>query len=75
MDDVANIKIAIDNASECNGWVCISTHSAYNLYLNGEADDAMEEIVNYAISKGFEIRTVNEELRRRMPIYRYYEQF
>ena len=75
VDDVANIKLAIDNASECNGWVCISTHSAYNLYLNGEADDAMEEIVNYAISKGFEIRTVNEELRRRMPIYRYYEQF
>lgn len=75
VDDVANLKLAIDNASECNGWVCISTHSAYNLYLNGEADDAMEEIVNYAISKGFEIRTVNEELRRRMPIYRYYEQF
>lgn len=75
VDDVANIKIAIDNASECNGWVCISTHSAYTLYRNGEADDAMEEIVNYAISKGFEIRTVNEELRRRMPIYRYYEQF
>lgn len=75
VDDVANIKLAIDNASECNGWVCISTHSAYNLYRNGEADDAMEEIANYAISKGFEIRTVNEELRRRMPIYRYYEQF
>ena len=75
VDDVANIKLAIDNASECNGWVCISTHSAYPLYRNGEADDAMEEIVNYAISKGFEIRTVNEELRRRMPIYRYYEQF
>lgn len=75
VDDVANLKLAIDNASECNGWVCISTHSAYDLYKNGEADDAMEEIVNYAISKGFEIRTVNEELRRRMPIYRYYEQF
>ena len=75
VDDVANIKLAIDNASECNGWVCISTHSAYTLYRNGEADDAMEEIANYAISKGFEIRTVNEELRRRMPIYRYYEQF
>ena len=75
VDDVANIKLAIDNAKECNGWVCISTHSAYNLYRNGEADGAMEEIVNYAISKGFEIRTVNEELRRRMPIYRYYEQF
>ena len=75
VDDVASIKLAIDNASECNGWVCISTHSAYDLFKNGEADDAMEEIVNYAISKGFEIRTVNEELRRRMPIYRYYEQF
>ena len=75
VDDVANIKLAIDNASECNGWVCISTHSAYDLYKNGEADDAMEQIVNYAISKGFEIRTVNEELRRRMPIYLYYEQF
>ena len=75
VDDVANIKLAIDNAKECNGWVCVSTHSAYNLYKNGEADDAMEEIVNYAIEKGFEIRTVNEELRRRMPIYRYYEQF
>lgn len=75
VDDVANLKLAIDNASECNGWLCISTHSAYPLYRNGEADDAMEEIVNYAISKGFEIRTVNEELRRRMPIYHYYEQF
>ena len=75
VDDVANIKLAIDNAKECNGWVCVSTHSAYNLYKNGEADDAMEEIVNYAREKGFEIRTVNEELRRRMPIYRYYEQF
>lgn len=75
VDDVVNLKLAIDNASECNGWVCISTHSAYDLFKNGEADDAMEEIVNYAISKGFEIRTVNEELRRRMPIYRYYEQF
>lgn len=75
VDDIANIKLAIDNAKECNGWVCVSTHSAYDLYKNGEADNAMDEIVNYAREKGFEIRTVNEELRRRMPIYRYYEQF
>ena len=75
VNNVNAIKLAIDKASECNGWVCVSTHSAYVVYRNGGADNAMREIVEYARSKGFDIRTINEELRRRMPIYNYYEKF
>ena len=75
VNSVDAIKLAIDKASECNGWVCVSTHSAYVVYRNGEADSAMSEIVTYARNKGFDIRTINEELRRRMPIYKYYEKY
>lgn len=72
---VAQLKSAIDDAVACNGWVCVSTHSAYPVYRTGEADSAMSEIVAYALSKGVEIRTINEQLRRWMPIYNYYEQY
>lgn len=74
-EHVDTIKSIIDNASVCNGWVLLATHSAHAAYYNGDNDVAFAEVINYARSKGFEIRTVNEELRRRMPIYNYYEQY
>ena len=69
------IKDTINEAIACNGWVLVETHSAHNAFFSGANDEAFAEIINYARSNGVEIRTVNEELRRRMPIYNYYEQY
>ena len=69
------VKGIIDSASLVNGWVMIATHSAHQAWYSGDNDTAFATIIEYARSKGFEIRTVNEELRRRMPVYNYYEKF
>lgn len=74
-ENVANIKIAIDKAVACKGWCLVSMHSAFDMFFNGELDSTISEIVQYARDKGVEIRTVNEELRRRRPIFNYYEQY
>lgn len=74
-ENVANIKNAIDKAVACNGWCLVSMHSAFDMFFNGELDSTISEIVQYARDKGVEIRTVNEELRRRRPIFNYYEQY
>ena len=74
-EDVPAAKTLIDSAALVNGWVLIATHSAATNYYNGAMDDAFAEVIQYARTNGFEVRTINEELRRRMAIYDYYSKY
>ena len=69
------VKSLIDKTVSCNGWFLFGVHSAQSSNKTAEFDSAMTEIVKYAKSKGCEFRTINEELRNRMPIYNNYEKY
>lgn len=70
---LTQIKEEIDNASLENGWVLITTHMGESAWANSY--DRFAELVNYAKSKGFEVRTLNDAWRIRKPIYEFYEMF
>ena len=66
-----DIYDAIDQAAEIGGWVVVGTH----VYVEGWNNDytRINNIVSYARTKGLEFCTLNEAIRKRMPIYNMYE--
>lgn len=72
-NNLAKLKEITDKAVDCNGWFCVGVHSAYPSCRTQAFKTAFAEFISYAKSKGCEVRTINEELRRRMPIYNNYE--
>jgi hypothetical protein len=73
--NLATIKTLVDKAVACNGWVVVGVHSAYPSCRTEAFRTAFTELITYAKAQGCEIRTINEELRRRMPIYNNYERY
>lgn len=73
--NVSTIKSLIDKAIACKGWLIIGLHSSYAYTQGNDFPDDLAEVVNYATDNGVLVRTVNEELRRRMPIYNNYEKY
>lgn len=73
--DLPKMKKLVDEAVACNGWVLFGVHSSYPTCQTPEFYQAFTEIVNYMRNKGGEVRTINEELRRRMSIYNNYEKY
>ena len=69
------LKNIIDMASQDNGWVMVGTHMCQEEWNNSSALNRFKELVNYAKSKGFEVKTLNEAWRIREPIYKLYEMF
>lgn len=69
------LKEIIDRASQDNGWVMVGTHMCQEEWNNETALNRFRDLVNYAKSKGFEVKTLNEAWRIREPIYRLYEMF
>lgn len=74
-DDIPTIKTLIDKAVACKGWLIIGVHSSYPYIRGDDFPAGLAEVVDYATDSGCSIRTVNEELRRRMPIYNQYEKY
>ena len=74
-DNENTVKALIDKCAESNGWFLFGVHSAQPANQTDAFKASFERVVNYAKSKGCEIRTLNEELRRRMPIYNNVERF
>lgn len=72
---VAQIKNHIDNAVAENGWLLITTHMGEPGWAEATAQDRFREIVNYAKTKGMDVKAINEAWRIREPIYRLYESF
>ena len=56
-----------------NGWLLITTHFAETEWQTNL--NRFKEFVNYAISQGMQVKTLNEAYRIREPIYRLYETF
>lgn len=73
--NVSTIKSLIDKAIACKGWLIIGLHSSYDYTQGTDFPDDLAEVVSYATNNGCQVRTVNEELRRRMPIYNNYEKY
>ena len=67
------IKAIIDDASQNNGWLLVATHMWDEGWVGNL--DRFRELVDYAKSKGMEVKTLNEAWRIREPIYRLYETF
>lgn len=51
---VQKIKNAIDGAVAVNGWIVITTHVGHPLYWFADSYDHMQEIIDYAKSKGMQ---------------------
>ena len=69
------VKNALDGASLCGGWVLVTTHMAETGWDSEESQARFTEMITYAKSLGFEIKTVAEALEIREPIYRFHEMF
>ena len=69
--NVEEVKSLVDKCVSQNGWLVLGTHSAQWSTDFVEFD----EIINYALAQGCEIMTLGDALRKREPIYRYYEMF
>lgn len=69
------VKNALDSASLDGGWVLVTTHMAETGWDSEASQARFAEMITYAKSLGFEIKTVAEALEIREPIYRFHEMF
>ena len=72
---LATIKSALDSAALVNGWVLVTTHMSENGWDSSASQARFAEMITYARSLGFEIKTVGDALEIRDPIYRFFETF
>lgn len=73
---MSTIKAQIDLASNNNGWVIINTHfGSFDAWNTSDGFARLKEVVDYAISKGFDVKTLPEAWIIREPIYRLYDMF
>lgn len=69
------VKNALDSASLDGGWVLVTTHMSESGWDSEASQARFAEMITYAKSLGFEIKTVAEALEIREPIYRFHEMF
>ncbi len=69
------VKTALDNAATDNGWVLVTTHMGETGWDGETSQQRFTDMITYAKSKGFEIKTLGEAFEIRRPIYELYETF